>query len=203
MKFSFFYYIVKINLKILLTYYYLLLDYFVYFCDKYKVKKMKKILCFLAVTVFTLSCEKKDEEIKVVKIAENYAVFGDSISTDGALSTAEMMSKFNSLKEGDTVDVKFSSKINDVCQKKGCWMNVALEDDNSTFVKFKDYAFFVPMNAKDKEVIVEGKAYVSIESVDDLKHYAKDAGKSQAAIDSIVAPKTTYSFMANGALISK
>ena len=28
----------------------------------------------------------------------------------------------------------------------------------NTFVKFKDYAFFVPMNAEDKEVIVEGKA---------------------------------------------
>ena len=44
-----------------------------------------------------------------------------------------MMSKFESLKEGDTVDVKFTSKINDICQKKGCWMNVALENDNSAF----------------------------------------------------------------------
>lgn len=82
-------------------------------------------------------------------------------------------------------------------------MNVALDEEKSTFVKFKDYAFFVPINAKDKNVIVEGKAFVSVESVEDLKHYAKDAGKSQEAIDSIVAPKTTYSFMANGVLISK
>lgn len=164
---------------------------------------MKKVICFLVIAVFAISCGKKEETVEKEQIVENYAVFGDSISSEGALTSAEMMSKFKNLKEGDTVDVKFSSKINDVCQKKGCWMNVALEEDNSTFVKFKDYAFFVPMNAKDKEVIVEGKAYVSIESVDDLKHYAKDAGKSQAAIDSIVAPKTTYSFMANGALISK
>jgi len=44
---------------------------------------------------------------------------------------------------------------------------------------------------------------VSIESVEELKHYAKDEGKSQAAIDSIVAPKTNYSFMADGVLIKK
>ena len=162
---------------------------------------MKKITCLLAFAVFAVSCGKKEEVKEEVKVTESYAVFGDSISNDGALSSAEMMSKFESLKEGDTV--KFQSAINEVCQKKGCWMNVALENDNSAFVKFKDYAFFVPMNAENKDVIVEGKAYVSIESIDELKHYAKDAGKSQAAIDSIVAPKTTYSFMANGVLISK
>lgn len=164
---------------------------------------MKKIICLLAFAVSTVSCGKKEEIKEEVKIVDTFAVFGDSISKEGALSSTEMMKKFETLKEGDTIDVKFSSKINSICQKKGCWMNVALENENSTFVKFKDYAFFVPMNAENKDVIVEGKAYVSIESVDDLKHYAKDAGKSQAAIDSIVAPKTTYSFMANGVLISK
>jgi hypothetical protein len=52
-------------------------------------------------------------------------------------------------------------------------------------------------------VVVNGKAYVSVESVEDLKHFAKDAGKSQAAIDIIIAPETTYSFMADGVLIKK
>ena len=120
-----------------------------------------------------------------------------------ALSNAEMMEKFKSLKEGDTLEVKFKSGINEVCQKKGCWMTLDLADDKEAFVKFKDYGFFVPKNAQDKEVIVNGKAFVSIESVDVLKHYAKDAGKSQAAIDSIVEPKVTYSFMADGVLIAK
>ena len=114
-----------------------------------------------------------------------------------------MMEKFKSLKEGDTLEVKFKSGINEVCQKKGCWMTLDLADDKEAFVKFKDYGFFVPKNAQDKEVIVNGKAFVSIESVDVLKHYAKDAGKSQAAIDSIVEPKVTYSFMADGVLIAK
>jgi len=145
--------------------------------------------------------KKKETTPEVAKV--DYAVFGDSISAEGALSNAEMMEKFKSLKEGDTLEVKFKSGINEVCQKKGCWMTLDLADEKEAFVKFKDYGFFVPKNAQDKEVIVNGKAFVSVESVDVLKHYAKDAGKSQAAIDSIVEPKVTYSFMANGVLIAK
>jgi hypothetical protein len=167
---------------------------------------MKKSTILLAIAILSFSCAKKTETEtteKEIGINENFAVFGDSITSKDAISNTEMMAKFAALKEGDTAVVKFKSTINDVCQKKGCWMDVALDNDNSTFVKFKDYGFFVPMNAQNKDVIVEGKAFVSIESVNDLKHYAKDAGKSQAAIDSIVAPKTTYSFMANGVLITK
>ena len=59
------------------------------------------------------------------------------------------------------------------------------------------------MNAQDKEVIVNGKAYVNVETVADLKHYAKDAGKSQTAIDSVTKPEVRYSFMADGVLIAK
>jgi len=139
----------------------------------------------------------------IVSPSFRYAKFGDSISDEAALSSEEMMKKFANLKEGDTIDVKFKSKINEVCQKKGCWMSVDLGNENETFVKFKDYGFFVPLNAQDKEVIVNGKAFISVESVADLKHYAKDAGKSQAAIDSIIEPEVTYSFMANGVLIAK
>lgn len=163
---------------------------------------MKKILALGVIASLLVNCEQKKEIAPEVAKVE-YAKFGDSISVDGALSTDEMMQKFAELKEGDTLEVKFKSEINEVCQKKGCWMTLDLSDDKEAFVKFKDYGFFVPKNAQDKEVVVNGKAFVSIESVDVLKHYAKDAGKSQAAIDSITKPKVTYSFMADGVLIAK
>jgi hypothetical protein len=164
------------------------------------IKMIKNIALAIAVTTFFLSCEKKKD---VAHDVVTFAKFGDSISAENALSTTEMMRKYTSLKEGDTLDISFTSTINEVCKKKGCWMTLALPEDNEAFVKFKDYGFFVPMNAQKKEVVVQGKAFISIESVDELKHYAKDAGKSQAAIDSIIAPKTTYSFVANGVLIAK
>ncbi len=165
---------------------------------------MKKIILALTTLTVLISC-KKEEKKAVASTNEKaeYAIFGDSITIDGALSYQEMTSKFGNLKEGDTVDVKFTSTIKDVCQKKGCWMNVALDNDQESFIKFKDYAYFVPMNAEDKEVVVSGKAYISEESVADLKHYAEDAGKSQAAIDSITEPKKKFLFMADGVLIKK
>lgn len=172
------------------------------FLLKLFTNNMKKIVTVSLLTLAFVSCEKK-QEAKPEEVKVAYAVFGDSISSEGAITSAEMMDKFKTLKEGDTLEVKFKSGINEVCQKKGCWMTLDLADDKEAFVKFKDYGFFVPKNAQDKEVIVNGKAFVSIESVDVLKHYAKDAGKSQAAIDSIVAPKVTYSFMADGVLIAK
>jgi hypothetical protein len=82
-------------------------------------------------------------------------------------------------------------------------MNLDLGNDESAFVKFKDYGFFMPFNAAGSEVVVSGKAFVELTSIEDLKEYAKDAGKSQAAIDSIVAPEKKYSFMSDGVLIKK
>jgi hypothetical protein len=161
---------------------------------------MKKIVyllfCFFALT----SCKK---ETISANSSSDYAIFGDSISSDKSISSEDMLIQYDKLKPGDTLNIKFKSKIKNVCQKKGCWMTLKLPSGKEAFVKFKDYAFFIPKNSQNEEVIVNGKAFVSIESVEELKHYAKDEGKSQAAIDSIVAPKTNYSFMANGVLIKK
>jgi hypothetical protein len=132
-----------------------------------------------------------------------YSRFGDSISSDGYISKEELYSKYKNLKEGDTLEVKFLSSIKNVCQKKGCWMNVELSDSDDAFIRFKDYGFFMPLNASGSEAIMEGKAFVSVESVDDLKHYAKDAGKSQEEVDAITEPEITYSFTATGVLIKQ
>ena len=131
----------------------------------------------------------------------SYASFGDSITAENAISKESLLDKYHAMKEGDTMNLKFIAKINDVCQKKGCWMNVDLGKNEKAFVKFKDYGFFMPLNSKGEDVIVNGKAFLSLESVDEQKHYAKDAGKSLAAIDSITTPIKTYSFLAEGVLI--
>ena len=158
--------------------------------------KLKTIIICFAV-VFT-SC-KNSENANNSDIS--YTSFGASITAENAISKEELLSKFEGMKEGDTINLKFTSKIKDVCQKKGCWMNVDLGKNEETFVKFKDYAFFMPLNSSNEEVVVNGKAFLSVESVDEQKHYAKDAGKSKVAIDSITTPLKTYSFLADGVLI--
>lgn len=166
---------------------------------------MKKV--FIAVFAATLmfSCKSETKQDLQVEEVEDvkYASFGDSITASGYMGKEELLKKYESLNEGDTIDVKFASVIKGVCQKKGCWMNVELDSAKKAFVRFKDYEFFVPLNAAESEAIVEGKAYVSVESIADLKHYAKDAGKTQEEIDAITEPKVTYAFMANGVLIKE
>lgn len=161
---------------------------------------MNKIFCLL-ICFFALSSCKK--ETITSNSSDDYVIFGDSISADKAITNEEMLVLYDKLKPGDTLNIKFKSKIKSVCKKKGCWMTLELPSGKEVFVKFKDYAFFVPKNSQNENAIVNGKAFVNVESVEELKHYAKDEGKSQAAIDSIITPKTTYAFLADGVLIKK
>ena len=160
-----------------------------------KLLLMKTRIFILIFTLLVFSCKKEE--------TKQYATFGKEINDNDALSKEEMTNKYLALKEGDTLNVKFASTIKEICQKKGCWMSLQLDKDNEAFVKFKDYGFFVPMNAQNKEVVVNGKAFVSVTTVDELKHYAKDEGKSQEEINTITQPEVTYSFLADGVLIAK
>jgi len=114
------------------------------------------------------------------------------------------LTNYKALKLGDTINLKFNANIKDVCAKKGCWMTLpAGNDDETIMVRFKDYGFFMPLDAAGKEVIVAGKAFVNEVSVADLKHYAEDAGKSPEEIADITEPAMEFAFEANGVLLKK
>lgn len=165
---------------------------------------MKKILFILALSFVAFSCKnEKPEDNSVVEAEEkavNYQSFGDEITDECVLSKTEMIEKYNSLKPGDTVNVKFASTVKDVCQKKGCWMNLDMNDAEA-MVRFKDYGFFMPKDITGQEIIVNGKAYIEEMSVEDQRHYAEDGGKSAEEIAAITEVKRTLSFEADGVLI--
>ncbi|MDO6676291.1 DUF4920 domain-containing protein [Tenacibaculum sp. 1_MG-2023] len=170
------------------------------------MKRLLVFATFLSVMFSACKTEKKDatsavNDIKEQKIA--YASFGNEITDSNAISAEEMRTKFKNLKKGDTLNIKFTSTINEVCKKKGCWMKLDLGEEQESMVRFKDYGFFMPLNADDKEVIVNGKAFVTEISIDELQHYAKDAGKSEEEIAKITEPKYTYAFEADGVLMKK
>ena len=73
---------------------------------------IKKITLVLLITTFFMSCESK-KEVSKEESTVSYAKFGDSISSENAITNNEMMEKFASLKEGDTLSVKFKSSINE------------------------------------------------------------------------------------------
>ena len=168
---------------------------------------MRKIFPLVIGLVFLASCNDKTKTEEKETVQETtpeiaYATFGDEITDESVMTFDEAAEKYKNLKAGDTVAMKFSSKVNAVCQNKGCWMRLDL-GENEAMVKFKDYGFFVPKDIAGDEVIVEGMAFVDEMSVEDQKHYAEDAGKPQEEIDAITEPKRTLSFISTGVLIAE
>ena len=166
---------------------------------------MKKLLSLIVVLTLLASC-KEQTKTNTTEVSESpeiaYASFGDKIEAQGAITAAEMAERYKSLNVGDTLTTKVSAKINEVCQMKGCWMKLDLGNDDEVMVRFKDYGFFVPLNAEG-EVIVNGKAYVAETTVDDLRHYAEDAGKTAEEIAAITQAEKTYAFEADGVLLKQ
>lgn len=165
---------------------------------------MKKISLLLVCLLFVVACKESNDKVEdIKKEAVKYASYGEKISDENVISKELAAQKFETLKEGDTINLKFASKINEVCKAKGCWMKLDLGNSKESMVRFKDYGFFVPLDADNKEVIVNGKAYVTKISVDELKHYAKDGGKTEEEIAAIIEPEFTYAFEADGVLMKK
>ncbi|RPD99657.1 DUF4920 domain-containing protein [Aureibaculum marinum] len=162
------------------------------------MRKLIILTCFLAF----IACKEEKKEVDNKEQSEiAYASFGEKITDENVISKEEMAAKFENLKSGDTIAVKFASNINEVCKKKGCWMKLDLGNDKESMVRFTDYGFFMPLDSDNKEVIVDGRAYVTEISVEELQHYAKDAGKSEEEIAKITEPKITYAFEADGVLM--
>lgn len=138
------------------------------------------------------------------------ATSGDSNTFGAGVSNKENPTAFadvvKQLDTQDSVNVIVKAKVGEVCQAKGCWMNLHDNQgltDEQLFVKFKDYAFFMPKDLTGKVVLVEGVAYTEETSVDELRHYAEDAKKSAEEIAAITEPVKEKKFMASGVVIVK
>ena len=158
---------------------------------------MKKFLCsLLLVGVSTLAVAQPP-----AGDAKPGDFYGEKITTEGTLSFADVVRKVQG--GNDFSDVKFTAKITDVCPKKGCWLKLETPQGEEVMVKMKDYAFFLPVAAKGKQVVIEGEVIMKTTSIAELKHYAEDAKKSQAEIDAIKEPKKEVRVTAKGIVIAQ
>ena len=166
---------------------------------------MKFAIKFCAVALlFFVGCKQAEKvnKLEISKVQELvFASFGDKISNEKVVASKEMLLKFEDMIVGDTIHVKFASEIKEVCAAKGCWMKLPLTAEKEVMVRFKDYGFFMPLDSQGKEVVLEGKAFVQTTSLAELRHYAKDAGKSKEEIAAITTSKKEFSFEANGVLL--
>ncbi len=169
---------------------------------------MKKLYAALIVALVLFSCKQNTAEEPVTLETEDVAaaeipVFGADFKNETILSTYELGEIYENLKTGDTVKVTFEGPVKEVCQAKGCWMQVDVGAEDPVMVKFKDYGFFVPKDLGGKRVVVHGLAFISEVPVEEQQHYAKDAGKSETEIAAITMPKKSLGFTASGVKIAE
>ena len=161
---------------------------------------IKRIFILTLISTLFFACNNTVQEAGVTE--DGSAYFGEQINADGVISYDQLLAKMSAT---DSMAVKVSGTVESVCQKKGCWMNIVSEDPEkaSMFVKFKDYGFFMPKDITGQQVIMEGYAFREVTSVDELKHYAEDEGKSKEEIEAITEPMEELKFMASGVILVK
>lgn len=173
---------------------------------------MKRIFLLLMLATFVFSCKNQGKQTEdstditqdmSKDEAVSYSSFGKEINAADALSAKRMATHFESMAVGDSIDTKMTAKVDEVCQAKGCWMKLDLENGEQVMVKFKDYGFFMPKDIAGREVVLNGKAFVNEVPVEEQRHYAEDAGQSAEEIAKITEPKKTFSFVADGVLLKE
>ncbi len=163
---------------------------------------MTKHFLFAATAAFALACNTAPQNAVAQETADPSRVksYGDAITPDGALSTAEFL---KAMAATDSLATKLECEIVTSCVKKGCWMDVKLPDGDVMKVRFKDYGFFVPTQGLEgKKAVMQGYATKETTDVPTLRHYAEDAGKSKEEIEKITTAETSLMFLADGVLIT-
>lgn len=155
---------------------------------------MKKIVLSLAVGFMTLVATAQPP----AGDARPGEWYGEKVNPKGAVDIAEIPAK---LAKTETIDTKIKAKVLDVCPKKGCWIQLAVNDSTTAFVKMKDYGFFLPLAAKGKTVVIDGEIKLKTTTVEELKHYAEDAKKSKEEIAAITKPEKEIRVTAKGIVI--
>lgn len=155
---------------------------------------MKKAFLFFISIAFTTLSFAQQEIPSGSKIEFGAGVHAlESIS----VSTLEKELTSNAVYSG-----VITGKVVEVCLKKGCFMKVEREGSaEPIMVRFKDYGFFVPSDIVGKTVLLDGEAKVKETTVEQLKHFAEDAGKSAEEISKINSAKSDIEIIAVGVRI--
>lgn len=157
---------------------------------------MRSILLFAVALLVSAGVFAQD---KITPAAPG-VTYGKTVTADKAVSTQALAASF----KGDSVyNGKITGEVVQVCTKKGCFMKIAQANGEPIMVTFKDYGYFMPQNIVGKTVVLEGTAKVTITSVEQLQHYAEDAGKSETEIAAIKTPKKDVTIVADGVLVVK
>ncbi len=154
---------------------------------------MKKILAIIPILMlaFTLMAQPPKGP------AEKGMTFGEKVTALSAVPVNDMIAK---LKDKEETNVKIIGKVIEVCKSEGCWIRI--ETANGPMrIKMADHAFLVPLSLNGKTIVAEGIATLKETTVEMLRHYAEDAGKTKEEIAAITSPKKEVSMETKGILV--
>ena len=129
--------------------------------------------------------------------AKSGMVFGEKTTAEGAVAANDLPAL---LTGKDETTVKVTGKVVEVCKMEGCWLKMETAT-GPMMIKMKDHAFLVPLAMNGKTIVVNGTASLKETSVEMLRHFAEDAGKTKDEIAAIKEPKKEITVQAKGILV--
>ena len=132
--------------------------------------------------------EENTEEVK------DSTLFGESFDTTNAVTFTAALAQ---MVENDSLNLVICSEVQAVCQVKGCWMSIENEKEEMR-VKFKDYAFFVPMDCIGSKAYMNGQMKKEVVTVAQQRHYLEDEEATEEEILAVSEDQVEWSFVASG-----
>ncbi|MGA0236536.1 MAG: DUF4920 domain-containing protein [Alphaproteobacteria bacterium] len=155
------------------------------------------IACLL---LFALSPWALAETIRLsdaVETTASHEVFGAQMpDKSNGMSLQSLMEQQETLAGQE---VRVTTRIGKVCQKKGCFF-IAYEGDASARVSFVDYSFFVPTDVGGRDVTLVGVFDRNAVTQEQAQHFAEDMGDNPA---SATPTDFEYSIVAKSVLIPR
>jgi len=154
---------------------------------------MKRILTIVVVSLFVFGCAKQTET------GESY---GEKITLTEQTDISAILAN---PEEFVGKRVLVSGEVVDVCEMKGCWIDIASDSAGGKIkVKVEDDVIVFPQTAKGKTAMVEGEVEVLTMTREELiahkKHHAEEIGEDFDE-STVTAGKTVYRIRGIGAVI--
>jgi len=156
---------------------------------------MKRIILFCTIILTALVTNAQPPKVP----ADAGASFGEKTTVENAITVEQLYTSMKAAGKKE-MQVKLKGVVTEVCQMEGCWIKVK-SPNGDMMVKMKDHKFTVPVILNGKTIVIDGMAEEKLTSVEQLRHFAEDAGKSKAEIAKITEPKNEILIQAKGILV--
>ncbi|MEM1126366.1 MAG: DUF4920 domain-containing protein [Bacteroidota bacterium] len=170
---------------------------------------MKRRPALLLLPLLLMACQSAPEQAPAVEAPMAEVAFDTYGTADvSAAESTPVRTIVGALEQYAGQPVTIEGKIYQVCQMKGCWFT--MDGGDGQFVRINvprdesgNYVYTFDKGISGRTAYVRGTLEAEEISVDELRHYAQDNGRSEAEIAAITEPRQELRLTAEGALVTK